>query len=99
VTLDPRECQKNFETILRRENEFAELFAQHPGFSISYEEMVAPGSEKIQSLLDFIGVSRRELTTATLKLARNDLRQAIANFEELCDYFAGGPYFKFLENA
>jgi hypothetical protein len=99
VTLDPRECQKNFETILRRENEFAELFAQHPGFSISYEEMVAPGSEKIQSLLDFIGVSRRELTTATLKLARNDLRQAIANFEELCDYFAGGPYFKFFENA
>jgi SAM-dependent methyltransferase/LPS sulfotransferase NodH len=99
LTLDPSECQKNFETILRREKEFAELFAQHPSFSISYEEMVTPGGEKIQSLLDFIGVSRRELTTATLKLARNDLRQAIANFEELRDYFASSPYFKFFEDA
>jgi hypothetical protein len=44
-------------------------------------------------------VSRRELTTATLKLARNDLRQAIANFEELRDYFASSPYFKFFEDA
>ena len=28
-----------------REREFAELFAQHPGFQISYEEMITPGSE------------------------------------------------------
>jgi SAM-dependent methyltransferase/LPS sulfotransferase NodH len=98
VTLDAHECQKNFEKILRWEREFAELFAQHRSFSISYEEMIASGSEKIQSLLDFIGVSRRELTTKTLKLGRNDLRQAIANFEELRDYFARSPYFSFFES-
>jgi hypothetical protein len=32
VKLDPHECQKDFETVLAREREFAELFAQHPGF-------------------------------------------------------------------
>ena len=49
VVLKPRKVQKDFETILDREREFAELFAQHPGFQISYEEMITPGSEKLQS--------------------------------------------------
>jgi LPS sulfotransferase NodH len=99
VVLDPHECQKDFETVLAREKEFAQLFAEHPSFSVSYEQMIAPGAEKIQSLLDFIGVSRRELTTTTRKLGGNDLRQVIANFEELRDYFADGPFSKFFENA
>ena len=99
VVLDSHECQKDFETVLAREKEFAELFAQHPSFSISYEEMIVPGAEKIQSLLDFIGVSRRELTTTTRKLGRDDLRQVIANFEDLRTYFAGSPYSRFFENA
>jgi hypothetical protein len=99
VKLDPHECQKDFETVLAREREFAELFAQHPGFSISYEEMITPSSEKIQSLLDFIGVPRRELTTTTQKLGCNDLRRAITNFEELRAYFAHSPFSKFFENA
>ena len=99
VVLDPDECQKDFETVLAREKEFAELFAQHPGFSISYEEMIAPGSEKLQSLLDFMGVPRRELTTTTQKLGCDDLRKIIANFEELRTYFAGSVFFKFFEGG
>jgi len=99
VVLDPHDCQKDFETVLGREKEFAELFAEHPGFSISYEEMIAPDAEKIQSLLDFIGVSRRELTTTTRKLGGDDLRQVIANFEELRTYFAGSPYSKFFDQT
>lgn len=99
VVLDPRECQKDFETVVAREEEVAELFAQHPGFSISYEEMVTPGSEKIQSLLDFIGVPRQELTTTTQKLGCNDLRKVIANLEELSAHFAHSPFSKFFENA
>jgi LPS sulfotransferase NodH len=99
VMLDPHKCQKDFETVLAREKEFAELFAQHPGFSISYEEMITPGSEKIQSLLDFMGVPRRELTTTTQKLGCNDLSQVITNFEELRAHFAHSPFSKFFENA
>jgi LPS sulfotransferase NodH len=99
VVLDPHECQKDFETVLAREEEVAELFAQHPGFSISYEEMITPGSEKIQSLLDFFGVPRQELTTPTQKLGCNDLRQVIANLEELRAHFAHSPFSKFFENA
>ncbi len=99
VVLDPLKCQEDFETVLAREKEFAELFAQHPGFSISYEEMITPGSEKVQCLLDFMGVSRRELTTTTKKLRGNDLRSAIANFDELRSHFAASPYSKFFEDA
>ena len=61
--------------------------------------MIAPDTEKIQSLLEFIGVSRRELTTTTRKLGRDDLREAIANFEELRSYFASSPYSKFFDQT
>jgi LPS sulfotransferase NodH len=99
VELDPRECQKDFETVHNRETQFVELFAQHRSFSISYEEMVAGDAKKIGALLDFMGVSPRELTTTTRRLGCDDLRQVIANFEELRTYFAGSPYCKFFEQA
>jgi LPS sulfotransferase NodH len=99
VVLDPRKCQRDFETVLARQKEFAELFVEHPGFSISYEEMIAPDSEKLQALLDFIGVPRRELTTTTQKLGNDDLRSAIINFDELRSYFEGSPFSKFFAKS
>jgi LPS sulfotransferase NodH len=99
VVLAPHECQKDFETVLGRERQFAELFADHPSFAISYEEMVTRDTEKIRALLDFVGVSPRELMTTTRRLGCDDLRQVIANFEELRTYFAGSPYSKFFEQA
>jgi hypothetical protein len=76
-----------------------ELFAQHPSFSISYEEMVARDAKKMRAFLDFMGVSPRKLTTTTRRLGCDDLRQVITNFEELRTYFAGSPYSKFFEQA
>lgn len=99
VELNPQKCQKDFETVQSREMQFIELFAQHPSFSISYEEMVAGDAEKMRALLDFMGVSPRELTTTTLRLGCDDLREVIANFEELRTYFAGSPYSKFFEHT
>jgi hypothetical protein len=99
LELDPEKCRKDFETIRSREMQFIELFAQHPSFPISYEEIVAGDAEKIRALLDFIGVSPRELTTPTLRLGCDDLRQVIANFEELRTYFADSPYSKFFEHT
>ena len=61
--------------------------------------MITPSSEKLQSLLDFVRVSRQELATTTKKLCNNDLRRAIANFEELRTHFAVSPYSKFFEDA
>jgi hypothetical protein len=99
VKLDPLECQRDFETILKRDAEFAELFARHRSFSLSYEEMVARDPEKMAAVLDFLGVSPRELSTTTKKLGNDNLRSAISNFEELRSYFAGGPFSKFFEDA
>src|SRR5438034_1724375 len=99
VVLDPHDSPTDFDSVLGREKASAGLVAGHPGWSISYEEMIAPDAEKIQSLLDFIGVSRRELTTTTKKLRSNDLRSAIANFDELRSHFAASPYSKFFEVA
>jgi hypothetical protein len=99
VVLDPQKCLEDFERVAAREKAFTETFSQHQSFTISYEEMTTPGSEKLQCLLDFMGVSRRELTTTTKKLRNNNLRTAIANFDELGTHFAGSPYSKFFEDA
>ena len=99
VLLEPHKVQEDFEMILDREREFAELFAEHPGFRISYEEMIIPGSDKLQSLLDFMGVPRRELTTTTQKLGCNDLRKVIANFDELRSHFASSAFSSFFDDV
>jgi LPS sulfotransferase NodH len=99
VRLDPIECQRDFETTLKRQAEFRELFIRHRSFSLSYEEMVAGDAEKMAGMLSFLGVSQRELTTTTRKLGNDDLRSTIANFEELRSYFASGPFSKFFEDA
>jgi len=99
VRLDPLECQQDFETTLRRDAEFRELFARHRSFSLSYEEMVAGDPEKMAALLNFLGVSPRELTTTTKRLGNNSLRSAIANFDELRAHFAGSRFAEFFENA
>jgi hypothetical protein len=79
---------------------FRKLFARHRCFSLSYEELVAcDHQEKMAALLNFLGVSPRELTTTTKKMGDNDLRRAIANFDELRSHFAGGPFSGFFENA
>ena len=99
VRLDPLECQQDFETMLKRDAELRELFARHRSFSVSYEEMVARDPEKTAALLNFLGVSPRELTTTTKKLGNDNLRSAISNFDELRSHFAGSPFAKFFENA
>jgi LPS sulfotransferase NodH len=100
VRLDPVECQQDFERTLQRDAEFRKLFARHRCFSLSYEELVAcDHQEKMAALLNFLGVSPRKLTTTTKKMGDNDLRRAIANFDELRSHFAGGPFSGFFENA
>jgi LPS sulfotransferase NodH len=99
VRLDPRECQRDFETIQRREEEFNQLFARHPNFSITYEEILAGDPGKLASLLDFLGVSQRKLTTTTKRLGTDSLRSAIANFDELRCYFIGSPFAEFFEES
>lgn len=99
VRLEPLECERDFERTLKRRAEFKELFARHRTFSLSYEEMVAWDREKMAGLQTFLGVSPRELTTTTKRLGNDNLRSAIANFDELRSYFAGGPFSKFFENG
>jgi LPS sulfotransferase NodH len=97
VKLDARECHQDFETAQKRDQEFRQLLAQHRNFSITYEEIVTGESGKLASLLDFLGVSQRKLTTTTKKLGGDSLRRAIVNFDELRSYFAGSPFAEFFE--
>ena len=59
IRLDPLECERDFETTIKRDAEFRELFARHRSFSLSYEEMVARDPKKIDALQNFLGVSPR----------------------------------------
>src|SRR5581483_6146488 len=99
VRLDPYECQRDFETTLKREKEFRELFATHKSFSISYEELATGNNDKIFALLDFLEVRPRKLTTTTKRMGNDDVRAAIANFDELRSHFAGTQFAHFFEDT
>jgi len=98
VRLDPNECQRDFETTLKWEKEFRGLFATHKSFFISYEELVAGNDDKIFALLSFLQVTPQKLTTTTKRLGNEDLRRAIANFDELRAHFAGSRFAHFFED-
>ena len=99
VRLDPDECPRDFETTLKREKEFQELFATHKSFSITYEELAAGNNDKIFALLHFLQVTPRKLTTTTKRLGNDDLRAAIANFDELRLHFASTQFAHFFEET
>lgn len=95
VRLNPQECERNFEMVRAREKQFADLFANHRNFFITYEEVASGDAEQLAALQDFLGVPPRALTTTTKKLGKDDLREAIENFDELRDYFALTPFAEF----
>lgn len=99
VRLDPEECKRDFETVLAREAAFERLSAQHQGFSIEYEEMIAGDKRRMAALQDFLGVSHLELTTTTKKLGKLSLRNSVENFNELRDYFSGTVYASFFDEG
>ena len=57
-----------------------------------YEELIADEAGYLDQLLDFLGADKLRLKPGLLKNTNNDLRQVIANFDELRAAYAGTRY-------
>lgn len=98
VRLDPAACLADIEEANRREATVRAMLRGHPGIDLDYEDLVGPDPVAAhERLLRFLGLEVRALRTVFRKLASDDLRASIANFDELARAFAGTPHAAFLE--
>jgi len=72
------------------------VFEGHPQLEITYEDLIARRDEVCAGLLQFLGVTARELTTDTVKLGL-PLREAVTNWHELREQARGTELEAFFE--
>ncbi len=63
-----------------------------PTLSLQYEDLLHNRDKFLNQVFDFLGVSVRPVEGMTLKNTKDDLREAILNFEELRKRYDGTPY-------
>ncbi len=92
IRLDPKECLKDFEMAEKREIFLRDLFKDHRSIDVEYENLVSSPDEWHFKLCDFLGVSKKRLTTSTKKIISNKLSDSIENYEELYSFFKNTKY-------
>lgn len=89
---------ERFATLLREREELdsdLEHYVQAlqlPTLTMVYEDLLQDREAFVSRVLNFIGVEDRPLPAATLKNTKDDLREAILNFDELKARYAGTKY-------
>ncbi len=88
VALDPEQLQTDFAEVENWHNRAEQLLSQHPGISITYEQLRDNLPVTTKKVLDFLKVDSYPLQAAVKKLEKRSLRQAISNYDELKQHFA-----------
>lgn len=65
---------------------------QLPTLTLMYEDLLQDQEAFVARTLSFLGVGADSTPGATLKNTRDDLRQAIVNFDQLRTRYSGTPY-------
>lgn len=88
-------CLGFFEQTLKWRDEYSAYFPRT--LSVYYEDMVDNCELQMQEIQDFLGVSRRPLTSSLRRQSKAPMSQTIRNFDELKARFAGTRYESFFE--
>jgi hypothetical protein len=88
IRLTPDECEEEFRQIGRWEKSFDDAFRDHEILEVYYEDLVAERQAECNRILDFLGVSRRPLTTRMTKQRKSTLSEVIENYDDLKRHFA-----------
>ena len=76
-----------------------ELFRDHRSIDIAYEDLASGDGAVHHAVCDFLGVTRRTLTSSTRKIVTSPTAETISNFSELREFFVGTPYAGFFEDG
>jgi LPS sulfotransferase NodH len=97
ISVSVDECIADMRRVTTEELQIRHEFSGHRVFEITYEEVINPADSKLIELQQFLGVEPELLTTPTVKLLSDDLREIIENYVELYEAFRGTPYEAYLQ--
>ena len=89
ISLSPQECLEDFARTEERETLFQRHVRHHETLQTTYEAIVSDRDDVRRRLTEFLGVSPTVLTTPTLKLNPDDLRDVLDDYETLAAALRG----------
>jgi LPS sulfotransferase NodH len=89
IRLDPDLCRRHFEEVRAQEAECDAFFSRSRIQSLTYEDLVADRAAAMQRVAGHLGVPLERGEARTARQRTRPISDAIANFEELRDAFAG----------
>jgi LPS sulfotransferase NodH len=95
VALSYESCREAFTQTRAWEREVDTLFASHDRIEIVYEELAADYAAEMARVQAFLGVPPEAPAPETYKQPRKPLSQAILNYDELKEQFAGTEWSSF----
>lgn len=83
----------------RQSDRIRAVFADHPCHEVAYEESLDDDGPALRAAQEFLGVPPASLTAPIRKILPDDLRQLIANFDEVAAAVRGTPFEPMLAGA
>jgi LPS sulfotransferase NodH len=97
--LDPEMCRRYFEQIVTWRTWADEAFAKHPVLTVQYETELCTHFEATASrVFEFLGSMQWYSRPGMVKQQAIPASQQLSNFEQLREFFHGGPYAEFFDN-
>lgn len=97
VTLDYDQCLADFQRTQAWEEAADAAFAGHPKIELFYEDLAQDNDRAMRPVQQFLGLDYQPVAPTIHKQSRQTLAEAIANYDELKERFAGSPWAAFFE--
>lgn len=88
-------CLEDFTRTRQWETEADRFFQRHPLLQVTYEELTNQTEPEVRRIQDFLGLAQTPVAARTFKQSQKSLAEAIENFNELKQQFAGSPWAEF----
>jgi len=97
VRLSVEECLDDFARIKARERLFGEYFKDHATLETTYEAVVNDRGNIREGIEEFLRVAPAVLTTPTLKINPENVREVLENYDALAAALRDTPYSGYFE--
>ena len=97
IHLDYEQCLADFQRTRAWEEACDTQFAGHAKIELFYEDLAQDNDREMRRVQTFLDVDYQPVTPTIYKQTQQTLAQAIANYDELKDRFAGSPWAGFFE--
>jgi LPS sulfotransferase NodH len=97
IRLEPEACLRHFEEVQAQDAACAAFFAGGRLLTLTYEELVADQAAAMDRVAAHLGLRLQPAKAGVVRQRTQPLSSAIANYDELRDYFAGSAWERFFQ--